>query len=449
MAQRKHQVTAEMQDLDKAYTEHGISGIAEKIAALDLLYEYSSLLLAQVAPDMMHAMLDNTLVEKVNAGTIKLNDWNCIPRATSGDREPSIYVNYFTKPDGSGLATDEFETYILAMEATLRGKKITIAGQTIDIVKEVDDYFQQISGEKTGFSDKSTFKNAFKVDLPKFSSSARKLLAQAKQDGCTEIRFHGEVGWSIETDTRVKTHHKLLGSAVFFRLTVCVVNVLWPQYNFKMYSYCMFRVAIWIHAEIGESIGSHLISSYYTYGGLNYKTAGVSVSSAVASNAKLWQQVSKQYKDCLDFAQAALEQDGIEWEQKREAAKAKHSAIIKTKKLEELSAKLEIEEAEAVKSGKELGVALKKSQKETKSLRKVVDSKEAETKDIYDALDQLARDFDLIEVAAPLRQPFRDIYMSSSVPASAAPSVRGAGSEGRAGGEGGGDDDDDDEGSIE
>lgn len=228
----------------------------------------------------------------------------------------------------------------------------------------------------------------------------------------------------------------------------------------------------------GESIGSHLISSYYTYGGLNYKTAGVSVSSAVASNAKLWQQVSKQYKDCLDFAQAALEQDGIEWEQKREAAKvcatthnpyhllldvaplspfsvltifrtqAKHSAIVKTKKLEELSRKLEIEEAEAVKSGKELGVALKKSQKETKSLRKVVDSKEAETKDIYDALDQLARDFDLIEVAAPLRQPFRDIYMSSSVPASAAPSVRGAGSEGRAGGEGGGDDDDD-EGLIE
>lgn len=265
MAQRKHQVTAEMQDLDKAYTEHGISGMAEKIAALDLIYvsklsdsrltnpfmkEYSSLLLAQVAPDMMHAMLDNTLVEKVNAGTIKLNDWNCIPRATSGDREPSIYVNYFTKPDGSGLATDEFETYILAMEATLRGKKITIAGQTIDIVKEVDDYFQQISGEKTGFSEKSTFKNAFKVDLPKFSSSARKLLAQAKQDGCTEIRFHGEVGWSVETDTRVKTDHKLLGSAVFFRLTVCVVNVLWPQYNFKMFSYCMFRVAIWIHAEI-------------------------------------------------------------------------------------------------------------------------------------------------------------------------------------------------------
>ncbi|KAH0373691.1 hypothetical protein KCU65_g467, partial [Aureobasidium melanogenum] len=71
----------------------------------------------------------------------------------------------------------------------------------------------------------------------------KKLSAQAKKDGCTEIRFHGEIGWSIETEDHVKNHQKLRDSAVFFRLTVCAVNVLWPQYEFKMNSYLSARAS--------------------------------------------------------------------------------------------------------------------------------------------------------------------------------------------------------------
>ena len=217
-------------------------------------------MLAQIAPDMMESLLENTLVEKWKAGIITLNDWNRIPRAVHEDREPAIYVNYYTKPDGSGLSTGEYKDYLLAIEAALTAKNVTINGKSFDMVKEIDHYYKVRTGSKTLFS-KSPGWASCRTSLPDFLVYQNKLISVAARDGKVEIRFHGEVGWAIDTDSRIKAHHTLQGSAFWFRLTMCVVSVLWPQHSFELSSFCMFRVMMWNHAEI---------VSYYCQRSLRY-----------------------------------------------------------------------------------------------------------------------------------------------------------------------------------
>lgn len=264
MAQYRHHITQDMRDMAKSYHEWGISGLSEDIEELDKIYapkfsesrlstpamkEHACLVLAQIAPDMMESLLDNTLVEKWKAGIITLNDWNRIPRAVHEDREPAIYVNYYTKPDGSGLSTGEYKDYLLAIEAALTAKNVTINGKSFDMVKEIDHYYKVRTGSKTLFS-KSPGWASCRTSLPDFLVYQNKLISVAAKDGKVEIRFHGEVGWAIDTDSRIKAHHNLQGSAFWFRLTMCVVSVLWPQHNFELSSFCMFRVMMWNHAEI-------------------------------------------------------------------------------------------------------------------------------------------------------------------------------------------------------
>ncbi|KAG9565594.1 hypothetical protein KCU71_g4880, partial [Aureobasidium melanogenum] len=87
---------------------------------------------------------------------------------------------------------------------------------------------------------------------------------------------------------------------------MCVVSVLFPNGNFELNSFALFRVVMRNHAEIGESIGSHLVNSYAGYGGFNFTTAGISVNSAIIANAKLWMTVCAQYEDVVDYAHQAV-----------------------------------------------------------------------------------------------------------------------------------------------
>ncbi|THZ15553.1 hypothetical protein D6C91_06763 [Aureobasidium pullulans] len=335
MVQYRHHITQDMRDMAKSYHEWGISGLSEDIEELDKTHapkfsesrlstpamkEHACLMLAQIAPDKMESLLDNTLVEKWKAGIITLNDWNRIPRAVHEDREPAIYVNCYTKPDGSGLSTIEYKDYLLAIDAALTAKNVTINGKSFDMVKEIDHYYKVRTGSKTLFS-KSTGWASCRTDLPDFLVYQSKLISVAARDGKVEIRFHGEVGWAIDTDSRIKAHHNLQGSAFWFRLTMCVVSVLWPQHSFELSSFCMFRVMMWNHAEIGESIGSHLVNSYPGYGGLNFTTAGLSTSSAVEPSSRLWMTVSKQYEECLTYAQRAIEAHEKDMQQKNDELK--------------------------------------------------------------------------------------------------------------------------------
>lgn len=85
MAHRQHHATKQMEELAQAYRDWDMPGLAEEIATLDYapifsvsrlsnfaMREHASLLLAQIAPDMVESLLDNTLVEKWKAGSITL-----------------------------------------------------------------------------------------------------------------------------------------------------------------------------------------------------------------------------------------------------------------------------------------------------------------------------------------------------------------------------------------
>lgn len=244
----------------KAYDDLGLWGVAEEIRVLDQQFaplakisrlsipdmaEHGILLLAQVPEPMLRAILDNTLVEKFKSKQIIMEDWNLIPRLVKENREPAIYINYYTDLNGSGLTIPEYEEYLDAMEDAIQGRK-TKGG--IDIVTEVNNYYKLRTKEKGAFLTQK--KKVFRRDLADFIKYQRMLVQAAKAKGCTEIRFTGEVGWAINTDARVKTHHKLKGSADLFRLTMCVVSVLWPQKQFELTSFSLFRVVMWNHAEI-------------------------------------------------------------------------------------------------------------------------------------------------------------------------------------------------------
>jgi len=256
--------------MKKAYDDLGLWGLAEEIKVLDPVYapqpqasrldtpvmvEHSIVLMAQIPPLMLESILNNTLVEKFKAGTILMKDWNMIPRSVKQPREPAIYLNYYSAPDGSGLTIQEYEEYIQAMNDAIQGNKISVNG--IDIVAEVNRYYKARTNEKGSFL--TVHKNSLRGNLSDLMKYQQRVVRAAKAQGCTEIRFPGEVGWAINTDSRVRVHHKLKGSADMFRLTMCVVSVLWPLKAFELTSFCLFRVVRWNHAEIVSLLSHTLI----------------------------------------------------------------------------------------------------------------------------------------------------------------------------------------------
>ncbi|KAH0341173.1 hypothetical protein KCU81_g6427, partial [Aureobasidium melanogenum] len=410
MARPARYVSESMVAMRKAYTEWGLTGLAEEIQKLDQHYaplvnisrlstpvmiEHGMLLLAQIPRDMLLSILNNTLVSNFKAGKITLQDWNLIPRSVKQQREPAIYVNYYTTPDGTGLTITEYEQYLQAMEDAIQGRTTTVNGVSINIVSEVNKYYKQRTNEKGAFL--TAHKTATRRDLPDFLKYQQKVVAAAKAKGAGRIRFPGEVGWAINTDSRVKTHHKLQGSAIMFRLTMCVVSVLFPHRNFELNSFALFRVVMWNHAEIGESIGSHLVNSYAGYGGFNFTTAGISVNSAIIANARLWMTVCTQYEDVIDYAHQAILADRQMFEDKVQKLEEEIERRQKFDKLADLEDELDnlLEQA----GDDSLHIAVREETKKVNDLQRVFQKQEGEVKKCYDNLSTLAADFQLLDVA--------------------------------------------------
>ncbi|CAD0093823.1 unnamed protein product [Aureobasidium mustum] len=340
MASRSVYVHDTMQDMLDAYNDYGCIGIAHMIPDLDQDYsphvrvsrlstpvvvEHTMLLLSQLGPDIIRSLLANTLVEDVVAGTVPLHDWNNIPRLRKAVDEPGIYVNYFTKSDGTGLTVNEYDEWVDIMCAILREQSYknetpavmaqrvnnyfntnTTSSKVVDLVEDVLNSVK-LRYDKRGSPIHPT------IDLNTFESSQRKIVTSARSQNATEIRFFGEVGWAINVDDRVKTHANLQGSAGMFRLAMCVIGAYFPTYKFRMTSYCLFRVAAWMHAEMGETLGSHLVSSYGKYGGFNFTTAGISVESSSRTDVLFWRAICIQYEDMIKYsdAQVAREVDDL------------------------------------------------------------------------------------------------------------------------------------------
>ncbi|KAG9518076.1 hypothetical protein KCV07_g5838, partial [Aureobasidium melanogenum] len=393
-----------MQEMLEAYNDLGFTGISLKVPKLDQDYspylnvprlatpvvvEHSSLLLSQLSPDIIRSILANTLVQDVTNRTVTLNDWNKIPRSRKEDNEPGIYVNYFTKGDGTGLTVNEYADYVDIMCALLR--KQPFKGETHDdMVQRVNDYFNN-NTTSTKIVDlveevhNSVYPRRSKkgtaipptIDLNTFENSQRDIVASARTQNANEIRFFGEVGWAINVDDRCKTHGNLQGSAVMFRLTMCVVGAYFPNYKFKMTSYCLFRVVSWIHAEIGESLGSHLVSSYGKYGGFNYTTAGISIKSSWLTDVTFWKAMCNQYKDMVRFSDAQVDANVDRLQKKHKAAEDKLRLIRAYKKLQEQKAEL----ADAINkliNDDELETVVRRTGRKFEALKATIESKHKE-----------------------------------------------------------------------
>lgn len=262
-------ISQTMIDMGAKYEDWGIFGLSEHIAVLDqshspkdatsrlstgLMKKGGTISLAQISPRMMHSLLSNSLVEDVKFGALILNDWNRIPRSVQAAKEPSVYVRFFTSPTGIGLSISEYQEYIQALSDAIQGKTMsTTAFPGFDIVKAVNDYYRSCTDDNEPFLDQvKTFGSANLVDFVKNQSM---LIIEAMSTSATEIRFPGEVAWTIHADEHINA--QLTKSSLFFRLTVCVVNALWPQKKFELNTFSLFRVHMDQLIEIVRVVSSH------------------------------------------------------------------------------------------------------------------------------------------------------------------------------------------------
>lgn len=487
-----HYISQEMASMAEHFKTGGLGRLAVKITELDQKYApYSNIsatppttlsnagmvCLAQVSPELMISLLDNTLVQKWKTGAIVINDWHRIPRAVRGENEPAIYVNYFAAADGTGLSIAEYQVYLEAMSAAMLGKNAMVGGKKRDIVRKIDLYYKKRTGEQTPFS--RLLLNAH-LDHYEFMRYQNKVISAATKAGALEIRFPGEVRWSFDVDQCIKKHQRLQGNELLLRLTMCVVGVLWPDKGFELSSFALFRVISWaqvhmvsqipqcapqrlainrhealnsgaVHREPSnpillvdaclarksivalnihdlvlqghrryldaaglshypadylqfESIGSHLINSYAGYGGFNFSTSGVTISSAARASPATWEHIANQYHQVLVYSTVASEQHGLELQKEllsMEGATFAAKAHIKTQQLA-TSLKLVLDQVDG--SGESLldrttleGIA--------QSLVLLFDTPDAMTKKCYDELVGLKRRLGSMAKAATERSP--------------------------------------------
>ncbi|KAH0361830.1 hypothetical protein KCU65_g8452, partial [Aureobasidium melanogenum] len=408
-----------MQEMLEAYNNLGFTGISRKIPKLDQDYspyhsvsrqltpiveDHSSLLLSQLSPDVIRSILANTLVQDVTNRSVTLNDWNKIPRSREEKHEPGIFVDYFTKNDGTGLTVNEYEDYVDIICAMLHKQPLESEAHD-DMVKRVNEcYNSKITSSKVvdlvaevhnsvypRLNKKGTIINPT-IDLATFEKSQRDIVTSARRQNASEIRFFGEVGWAINVDDRVKTHGNLQGSAVMFRLTMCVVGAYFPNYKFKMTSYCLFRVVTWIHAEIGESVGSHLL---------------------LARDVAFWKSMCNQYEDVIKFSEAQIQEDVKRLLKKKQEEEDELALTRAYKKLEiegaELDAKLDELEAEH-----ELTTVHRRTKRQFEALKETIESKHKEATKCQVQLNTFATNLGYKPIASTQVTPYIEKATASS-----------------------------------
>ncbi|KAK3643616.1 hypothetical protein LTR56_010126 [Elasticomyces elasticus] len=127
--------------------------------------------------------------------------------------------------------------------------------------------------------------DATKENLRKAGQSLIKVYTEFLKDlpdGVKYIPIPAEVGYSINMLRRMRAHRKLVPktSPPLFQFMFSLLNVLFPEKQFKIFPQVVFRATTPQQVPTGESIASHLCASYEAYGGFNSTQAGLSVTSS-------------------------------------------------------------------------------------------------------------------------------------------------------------------------
>ncbi|KAH0031589.1 hypothetical protein KCU78_g2781, partial [Aureobasidium melanogenum] len=311
-------VDAPLRQMHAAYDATGLHGLAKCILELESKHAISphtsrildsddyngnaEFLLAQIPDQMLRSILSNTLPADVASGRLVLERWAEISFQPQhkDTLEPGIYANYLAPRDGSPLSLLEFQHFLDGLKSAVLDTRMNDQAQT-DVSGLVDAYYRLNYGNGRTLLDTIRGPNLTSA-LETYLRVNDARLQDAQLQNSTHISIHGDCGWAINVHDRCKQHRTLVSSPALFRLANCVLSVLFPHKDFKMHHFCLFRAFQSVHAGIGESMGSHLITSYSTYGGFNFAQAGISVTKAKELTGNGWMTVSDRHVKLLEKA---------------------------------------------------------------------------------------------------------------------------------------------------
>ncbi|KAG9665172.1 hypothetical protein KCU64_g173, partial [Aureobasidium melanogenum] len=335
-----------LRQMRASYDDLGLHGLSNTILELEGTHAVSQntsrildsgdyrgnaeFLLSQIPEGMLTSILSNTLPADVASRRPILEQWSTISLHPQhkDTLEPGIYANYLAPRDGSALSLVEFQQFLEGLEAAVSG---TLMNGT-NVGDEVDNYYRRefrrpaLLPEIKGRNLRAALNTFLQVNTAR--------LQDAQLQNATHITIHGDCGWAINIHDRCQEHKNLVNSPALFRLANCVLRVLFPLKDFMMHHFCLFRVVKTEQAGIGESIGSHLVTSYSTYGGFNFAQAGISVTSAKQltgngsmtvcdRNSGMLRKVTTRLEDAHKDLYAEVEQAEAEVQRRRE-----HQALV-------------------------------------------------------------------------------------------------------------------------
>jgi hypothetical protein len=301
-------------------------GVSRILGQLDY-HGNAEMLLAQIKPHVLESILSNSLPADAADPTKPgfLPPWNKIsPHAQAPDKkDPGVYANFLAPRDGSALTLDEYQRFLEALEAALRGDQMTNGR---DICQEVNTYYR-INHRAGAFLEDAMRTAAFRLSYGTFLAENDARLQAARAQGATHITIPGECGWADNVHSRCKEHKTLQSSPDIFRVANCVLRVLFVSKDFQMHQFCLFKVCRAEQAGIGESIGHHLVLSYGKYGGFNFAQAGLSISSAASLTFTAWLIACDNQTGLLKYIRTRLDDEDATLEADIKRAKVRKIAI--------------------------------------------------------------------------------------------------------------------------
>lgn len=228
----------------------------------------ATMLLAQVAPDMLRSILSNTLPADIASGRVVLQSWAKISLKSQpeDELEPGIYINILAPRDGSPLSLAEFSRFLEGLEAAVWGVRMF---DTTDICTLVESYYRFLSGSSEELLYAIRGGPNLVQDLNEFLSIDKSRLENARAQNATHMAILPHCGSARNIHSACKEHYKFKAPALL-SLARCVLGTLFPDKQFRLFNYCLFRAYKGPHLTIGGLIGSPLTASGGEYGGFNF-----------------------------------------------------------------------------------------------------------------------------------------------------------------------------------
>ncbi|KAH0261934.1 hypothetical protein KCU91_g13725, partial [Aureobasidium melanogenum] len=270
MADRVLYVNPTLRQMRDAFEDDGLSAllncIMEEMDGISSEAD-ATMLLAQVAPEMLKSLLSNTLLADIASGRVIVQPWAEITLKPQHEDnlEPGVYVNFLAPLDGSPLSLYEFSRFIEGLETAVWGSRML---DKTDICRLVESYYAFHSGSSEQFL--CSIRGSDLVqDLNNFLSENKARLEDARIENATHMAIPPHCGSARNIHSACKEHYKFKVPALF-SLARCVLGALFPDKHFRLFNYCLFRAFKGAHLTSGQSIGCQLTVSYSKYGGFNF-----------------------------------------------------------------------------------------------------------------------------------------------------------------------------------